>query len=202
MGEGVVSVPATRVSVTIAESRMACGGRRPGIRPAWLAVVRSGTHVPVRALLTFVGAGLAVIAVRAVARPVGVGTGPMDPVGLYAEPSAFGTIVVPFVHLLAMEALPRHGWTWHRKGSSVLCHAVPLAGVTAPAMPFVSTCRLDAASPLRDAPLGRPTSELPEGSPPGPPGPGGAPSEASRVAGAGQAMAGTTISLALALETP
>ena len=89
--------------------------RRPdGQLPSWLGVVRTGTQVPVRALVAFVTAGLGVIGVWALAHLVGSGTGSMNPVGLYAECSTFGTIVILFVYLLSMAALPRYIWTRHR----------------------------------------------------------------------------------------
>jgi amino acid transporter len=138
---GIVSVLATLVSGTNSQSRMVFDAGRTGKLPAWLGTVRADTHVPVRALVAFVGAGLGVIAVWALAHVLGSGTGSMNPVGLYAECSTFGTIVILFVYLLAMAALPRYVWTRHRDRFSVLRHVVvPLAGAGALVVPFVSLC--------------------------------------------------------------
>jgi len=138
---GVVSVLATLVSGTNSQSRMVFDAGRTGKLPSWLGVVRPGTHVPVRALVAFVGAGLAVMGAWAAAHVLGVGTGSMDPVGLYAECSTLGTIVILFVYLLAMVALPRYVWTRHRDGFSVVRHVVvPAAGAAALVVPFVSLC--------------------------------------------------------------
>ena len=138
---GVVSVLATLVSGANSQSRMVYDAGRTGKLPSWLGTVRAGTHVPVRALVAFVGAGLAVMAVWALAHVLGAGTGSMDPVGLYAECSTFGTIVILFVYLLAMVALPRYVWTRHRDRFSAVRHVgVPLAGAAALVVPFVSLC--------------------------------------------------------------
>ena len=81
------------------------------------------------------------MAVWALAHVLGAGTGSMDPVGLYAECSTFGTIVILFVYLLAMVALPRYVWTRHRDRFSAVRHVgVPLAGAAALVVPFVSLC--------------------------------------------------------------
>ncbi len=138
---GVVSVLATLVSGSNSQSRMVYDGGRTGKLPSWLGVVRPGTHVPVRALVAFVGAGLAVIGVWGLAHLLGGGTGSMDPVGLYAECSTFGTIVILVVYVLAMVALPRYVWRRHRTSFSVARHVlVPLAGAATLVVPFVSLC--------------------------------------------------------------
>jgi len=138
---GVVSVLATLVSGTNSQSRMVFDGGRTGKLPRWLGVVDPDTRVPVRALVAFVTVGLGVIGVWAVAHVVGVGTGSMNPVGLYAECSTFGTIVILFVYLVTMVALPRYIWVRHRAGFRVGRHVlVPAVGVAALVVPFVSLC--------------------------------------------------------------
>jgi len=65
----------------------------------------------------------------------------MNPVGLYAECSTFGTIVILFVYLVTMVALPRYIWVRHRAGFRVGRHVlVPAVGVAALVVPFVSLC--------------------------------------------------------------
>ena len=74
----------------------------------------------------------------------------MDPVGLYAECSTLGTIVILFVYVLTMASLPVFAWRRHRDRFSVVRHVVlPLLGTAALAVPFVTLCtpasrRLDA----------------------------------------------------------
>ena len=138
---GIVSVLATLVSGTNSQSRMIYDGGRTGKLPRWLGVVRPSTRTPARALVAFVVVGLAVIGVWALAHLLGVGTGSMDPVGLYAECSTLGTIVILFVYLLTMVALPVYAWRNHRATFSVLRHVVlPACGAVALVVPFVSLC--------------------------------------------------------------
>ena len=91
---------------------------------------------------------VSVIGVWAVVHVAGVGTGSMDPVGLYAECSTLGTIVILFVYLLTMASLPRYAWRRHRERFSVVRHVVlPLLGVAALVVPFVSLCTPGQPSP-------------------------------------------------------
>ena len=103
---GIVSVLATLVSGSNSQSRMLYDAGRTGKLPRWLGVIRPSSRTPARALGAFVGIGLAVIGGWALAHVVGVGTGSMDPVGLYAECSTLGTIVILFVYVLTMASLP------------------------------------------------------------------------------------------------
>jgi len=138
---GVVSVLATLVSAANSQSRMVYDGGRTGKLPSWLGTVHPGTGTPVRALTALVGAGLAVIGVWALAHLAGGDTGSMNPVGLYAECSTFGTIIILFVYVLAMVSLPLYVHRRHRERFSVVRHlAVPLTGAAALAVPFVSLC--------------------------------------------------------------
>ena len=145
---GIVSVLATLVSGSNSQSRMIYDAGRTGKLPRWLGVVRETTHTPVRALVAIVLVGLSVIGVWAVVHVAGVGTGSMDPVGLYAECSTLGTIVILFVYLLTMASLPRYAWRRHRERFSVVRHVVlPLLGVAALVVPFVSLCTPGQPSP-------------------------------------------------------
>jgi amino acid transporter len=111
-------------------------------------VVHPTTRTPARALVAFVAAGLGVIGVWAVVHAAGVGTGSMDPVGLYAECSTLGTVVILFVYLLTMVSLPVYAWRRHRDRFSVVRHVVlPLLGAAALVVPFVSLCTPGQPSP-------------------------------------------------------
>ena len=145
---GIISVLATLVSGTNSQSRMLYDAGRTGKLPRWLGVVRHPSHTPARALVAFVAVGLGVIGVWAVVHTVGVGTGSMDPVGLYAECSTLGTIVILFVYLLTMVALPAYAWRRHRDRFSAVRHVVlPLLGAAALVVPFVSLCTPGQPSP-------------------------------------------------------
>ena len=145
---GIISVLATLVSGTNSQSRMLYDGGRTGKLPRWLGVVRPSSHTPARALVAFVAAGLGVIGVWAVVHAAGVGTGSMDPVGLYAECSTLGTIVILFVYLLTMVALPAYAWRRPRDRFSVVRHVVlPLLGGAALVVPFMSLCTPGQPSP-------------------------------------------------------
>ncbi len=145
---GIVSVLATLVSGTNSQSRMLYDAGRTGKLPRWLGVIRPSTRTPARALAAFVGIGLGVIAVWALVHAVGVGTGSMDPVGLYAECSTLGTIVILFVYVLTMVSLPLYAWRHHRDRFSAVRHVVlPVLGVAALVVPFVTLCTPGQPSP-------------------------------------------------------
>jgi amino acid transporter len=151
---GIVSVLATLVSGTNSQSRMVFDGGRTGKLPRWLGHLDPVTRTPVRALIAFVGVGLGVIAVWAAVHAAGVGTGSMDPVGLYAECSTVGTTIILFVYLLAMVALPAYAWRCHRDRFSVVRHvALPLLGAAALVVPFVSLCTPGQPSPYDTFPF-------------------------------------------------
>jgi len=138
---GIISILATLVSGTNSQSRMLYDGGRTGKLPRWLGMVRPSSHTPARALVAIVVVGLGVIGVWAAAHATGVGTGSMDPVGLYAECSTLGTIVILFVYLLTMASLPVYAWRRHPDRFSVVRHVVlPFLGAAALVVPFVSLC--------------------------------------------------------------
>ena len=145
---GIVSVLATLVSGSNSQSRMLYDAGRTGKLPRWLGEVRPSSQTPARALTAFVVVALGVIAVWALVHAVGVGTGSMDPVGLYAECSTLGTIVILFVYVLTMASLPVYAWRRHRDRFSVVRHVVlPLLGTAALAVPFVTLCTPGQPSP-------------------------------------------------------
>ena len=138
---GIVSVLATLVSGSNSQSRMLYDAGRTGKLPRWLGVIRPSSRTPARALAAFVGVGLAVIGGWALVHALGVGTGSMDPVGLYAECSTLGTIVILFVYVLTMASLPVYAWRRHRDQFSVVRHIVlPSLGAAALVIPFVTLC--------------------------------------------------------------
>jgi amino acid transporter len=138
---GIVSVLATLVSGSNAQSRMLYDAGRTGKLPRWLGVIRPSSRTPARALTAFVGVGLAVIGGWALVHTLGVGTASMDPVGLYAECSTLGTIVILFVYVLTMASLPVYAWRRHRDQFSVVRHLVlPSLGAAALVIPFVTLC--------------------------------------------------------------
>jgi amino acid transporter len=139
---GIVSVLATLVAAANSQARMLFDGGRSGLLPAWLGRARAPGHTPVNALLGMAGAGLGIIGVWWVLHLVGADSGSMNPVGLYAECSTMGTIVILFVYLLTTLALPFFMWRRHRRSFSAFRHvAIPLVGALTLVVPFVELCK-------------------------------------------------------------
>jgi amino acid transporter len=66
----------------------------------------------------------------------------MDPVGLYAECSTMGTIIILFVYLLTTVSLPVFMWRHHRTEFSALRHLViPALGSVVLIVPFIELCK-------------------------------------------------------------
>ena len=147
---GIVSVLATLVAGCSSQSRMLFDGGRTGLLPAWLGRVRPRVDTPVNALVAMTVMGLGIIGVWGVSHVLGVGTGSMNPVGLYAECSTMGTIVILVVYLLTSLSLPVFMWRRHRVMFSPVRHlVVPLLGSGTLVVPFVELCK-----PGQPAPYG------------------------------------------------
>jgi amino acid transporter len=139
---GIVSVLATLVSGANSQARMLFDGGRSGLLPRRLGRVRPPADTPVNALLVMASGGLGIIAIWWVIHLIGVDSGSTNPVGLYAECSTMGTIVILFVYVLTTLALPVFMWRRHRPSFSVLRHvAVPLLGALTLIVPFVELCK-------------------------------------------------------------
>jgi amino acid transporter len=139
---GIVSVLATLVAGANSQARMLFDGGRSGLLPSWLGRVRPPGDTPVNALLGMAGVGLGIIAIWWLAHVVGADHGSTNPVGLYAECSTMGTIVILFVYFLTTLALPTFMWRRHRQSFSALRHAViPLLGALALIVPFIELCK-------------------------------------------------------------
>ena len=147
---GIVSVLATLVAGCSSQSRMLFDGGRTGLLPAWLGRVRPRVDTPVNALVAMTVMGLGIIGVWGISHVLGVGTGSMNPVGLYAECSTMGTIVILVVYLLTSLSLPVFMWRRHRVMFSPVRHlVVPLLGSGTLVVPFVELCK-----PGQPAPYG------------------------------------------------
>ena len=145
---GIVSVLATLVSAANAQARLLFDGGRSGLLPAWLGRLRSSSETPVNALLVMSVGGLGIVAVWWLLHVIGVDRGSTNPVGLYAECSTMGTIVILFVYFLTTLALPAFMWRRHRRSFSLVRHvAVPILGVLTLVIPFVELCKPGQPSP-------------------------------------------------------
>ncbi len=139
---GVVSVLATLVAGTNSQARMLFDGGRTGLLPAGLGRLRGKVDTPVNALLAMAAVGLGIIGIWWVSHLASGNTGSMDPVGLYAECSTMGTIVILFVYLLTTLSLPAFMWRRHRNSFSILRHVtVPILGSLTLLVPFVELCK-------------------------------------------------------------
>ncbi len=145
---GIVSVLATLISGANSQARMLFDGGRSGLLPASLGRVSAPGDTPTNALLAMALGGLAIIGVWWALHLVGLDTGSTNPVGLYAECSTMGTIVILFVYLLTMLSLPVFMWRRHRQSFSAVRHvAVPLVGALTLIVPFVELCKPGQPSP-------------------------------------------------------
>jgi amino acid transporter len=150
---GIVSVLATLVSAANSQARMLFDGGRSGLLPAWLGQIRPRVDTPVNALLAMGGVGLGIIGVWWVSHVVGAATGSQNPVGLYAECSTMGTIVILFVYLLTTLSLPVFMWRRHRKSFSPLRHlAIPVLGAMTLIVPFVELFKPGQPAPYAEFP--------------------------------------------------
>ena len=139
---GIASVLATLLAGATSQSRMLFDAGRDRLLPGWLGRVRPATKTPANALVAFIGVALGIIGIWALSHLFGTGTGSMNPVGLYAECSTMGTILILFVYLLTVVALPVFVWRRHRERFSVFRHlGRPLLGAIALVVPFVELCR-------------------------------------------------------------
>lgn len=152
-GAGIVSVLATLVAAVNSQARMLFDGGRSGLLPAWLGTVRPKVDTPVNALATMTVAGLGIIAVWWAAHLVGLDAGSTNPVGLYAECSTMGTIVILFVYLLTTLSLPIFMWRRHRTSFSAIRHvAMPGLGALSLIVPFVELFKPGQPAPYSQFP--------------------------------------------------
>ena len=150
---GIVSVLATLVSGANSQARMLFDAGRTGLLPAWLGRLRPRADTPVNALLGMAGVALGIIGVWWAAHLIGADRGSTNPVGLYAECSTMGTIVILFVYFLTTLALPCFMWRRHRESFSTLRHvAIPILGALTLIVPFVELCKPGQPSPYSEFP--------------------------------------------------
>jgi amino acid transporter len=139
---GSVSVLAALVAGCNSQARMLFDGGRSGLLPAWLGHVGRRGGTPVNALIAMAVVGLGIIGIWGISDAIGVGTGSMNPVGLYAESSTMGTIVILIVYLLTSISLPVFMWHRHRDMFSPFRHvAIPILGAIALVVPFIELCK-------------------------------------------------------------
>jgi amino acid transporter len=151
---GIVSVLATLVAGTNSQARMLFDGGRTGLLPAWLGRVRPRVNTPVHALLVMAGVGLGIIGIWWVSHLISGDTQSMNPVGLYAECSTMGTIVILFVYFLTTLSLPLFMWRRHRESFSPIRHAaIPLLGSITLIVPFIELCKPGQPAPYGEFPF-------------------------------------------------
>jgi amino acid transporter len=150
---GTIAVLATLIAGANSQARMLFDGGRSGLLPARLGHLRQPGETPVNALLVMAGGGLGIIAVWWVAHLIGLDSGSTNPVGLYAECSTMGTIVILFVYLLTTLSLPVFMWRHHREAFSTLRHlAIPILGALTLIVPFVELCKPGQPTPYSEFP--------------------------------------------------
>ncbi len=152
-GAGIVSVLATLVAGVNSQARMLFDGGRSGLLPTSLGRTRPPLDAPVNALVAMAVVGLGIIAVWWAAHIVGADTGSTNPVGLYAECSTMGTIVILFVYVLTTISLPVFMWRHHRGSFSAARHvAMPALGALSLIVPFVELFKPGQPAPYSQFP--------------------------------------------------
>jgi amino acid transporter len=145
---GIVSVLSALVAGTSSQARMLFDGGRTGLLPARLGRLRHRSDTPVNALVFMAVVGLGIIGIWWVTHLLTGHSRGMNPVGLYAESSTMGTIVILLVYLLTNIALPVFIWRRHRALFSPLRHVVvPILGSAVLVVPFVELCQPGQPSP-------------------------------------------------------
>jgi amino acid transporter len=138
---GIVSVLAALMAGASSQARMLFDGGRSGLLPAPLGRLRGQTNTPVNALIAMGAVGLGIIGVWWLTHVISGNTRSLNPVGLYAECSTMGTIVILGVYLLTNIALPVFMWRRHRATFSPIRHVlVPALGSVVLIVPFVELC--------------------------------------------------------------
>ena len=138
---GIVSVLAALVAGSSSQARMLFDGGRYGLLPAPLGRLREKTNTPVNALIAMAAIGLGIIGVWWLTHVLSGHTRSLNPVGLYAECSTMGTVVILVVYLLTSLSLPVFMWRRHRASFSPTRHVVmPAIGAAVLIVPFVELC--------------------------------------------------------------
>ena len=151
---GAISVLATLVAATNSQSRMLFDAGRSGMLPARLGRIRQGSGTPANAVLAMAVFGLGLIAAWWACHLTGLVGGSTNPVGLYAECSTMGTIVILFVYVLTTVSLPVFMWRRHRDSFSALRHLVlPGAAALSLVVPFVELLGPGQPSPYSEFPF-------------------------------------------------
>jgi amino acid transporter len=148
-----ISIATGTALFVFSQARMLFDGGRSGLLPTRLGHVRPPANAPVNALATMAAIGLGLIAIWWASHLIGIDNGSTDPVGLYAEYSTMGTIVILFVYLLTTLSLPVFMWRRHRETFSALRHvAVPVLGALTLVVPFVELCKPGQPAPYSEFP--------------------------------------------------
>jgi amino acid transporter len=151
---GIISVLATLVAGTNSQARMLFDGGRTGLLPARLGRLNPRHGTPFNALAVMAAAGLGIIGVWWLTHLATGNTGAMNPVGLYAECSTMGTIVILFVYFLTTVSLPFFIWHRHRDSFSLFRHiAIPILGSLTLLVPFVELCKPGQPAPYSAFPF-------------------------------------------------
>jgi amino acid transporter len=151
---GIASVFAALIAGASSQARMLFDGGRSGLLPSSLGRLREQTNTPVNALIAMAVIGLGIIGMAWLIHVLGGGTKSLDPVGLYAECSTMGTIVILAVYLLTNVSLPVFMWRRHRATFSAVRHVVlPTLGSACLIVPFIELCGPGQPSPYNVFPF-------------------------------------------------
>ncbi len=150
---GIVSVLAALMAGASSQARMLYDGGRSGLLPSPLGRLRQPTNTPVNALIAMAAIGLGIIGVWWLTHAISGHTRSLNPVGLYAECSTMGTIVILVVYVLTNLSLPVFMWRRHRATFSPIRHVViPAAGSAVLIVPFIELCAPGQPSPYNAFP--------------------------------------------------
>jgi amino acid transporter len=150
---GIVSVLAALIAGSSSQARMLYDAGRSGLLPARLGRLQRETSTPVNALIAMAVIGLSIIGIWWLEHVITGHTKSLNPVGLYAECSTMGTIIILVVYLLTNISLPVFMWRRHRSTFSVLRHLIlPALGSAVLVVPFVELCAPGQPAPYNTFP--------------------------------------------------
>jgi amino acid transporter len=151
---GILSVLAALIAGSSSQARMLYDGGRSGLLPRWLGQLRPQSDTPVNALIAMAVIGLGIIGGWWLTHVIGGHTAAMNPVGLYAECSTMGTIVIFVVYLLTNVSLPVFMWRRHRAIFSLVRHVIiPALGSAVLVIPFIELCQPGQPAPYNTYPF-------------------------------------------------
>ncbi len=136
---GMTSTLGALIAGTNSQARLIFNAGREGLLPAFMGKVHSTRRTPMNALFTYLGLGMAIIAIWGLGHIMGghVQSANMSALTMFVESSTFGTILVLLVYGLSNIALPFYYKKYHPEMFNSFRHGVlPALGTVAILIPL------------------------------------------------------------------